>query len=147
MVGEINVTIVAISGGFDPIHGGHVDLIEEAALHGKVTVILNSDAWLKRKKGFVFMNWTHRQKILLSMKDVHNVIPALDDDGTVCETLKHLRPDFFANGGDRTIESTPELKLCCDLGIKTLFGIGGDKSASSSDLVKATKEVPYEIDW
>jgi cytidyltransferase-like protein len=130
------MTIVAISGGFDPLHGGHIDLIEEAAIHGKVVVILNSDEWLIRKKGYAFMDWTQRQKILRSMRDVDNVIPAIDTDGSVCETLLQLRPDYFANGGDRTEANTPELKLCADLGIRPLFGIGGTKSASSSNLVE-----------
>lgn len=134
---EADVTTVAISGGFDPIHGGHIDLIEDASIHGDVVVILNSDAWLKRKKGYAFMSWDHRARILNALECVHNVISVNDDDGTVCEALRHLRPDYFANGGDRTCENTPELKLCADVGIKPLFGIGGDKTSSSSDLVKA----------
>lgn len=138
------MSIVAISGGFDPLHHGHISLIEEAAEHGKVVVILNSDVWLKRKKGFVFMPYDNRARILLALRDVYNVIPADDYDDTVCNTLKQLKPDCFANGGDRTAQNTPELKLCNDLRIKPLFNVGGSKVESSSDLVNAA--VQYH-DW
>lgn len=140
--------LVAISGGFDPLHVGHLNLIEEAAEHGRVVVILNSDAWLKRKKSFIFMPYEDRCRLLLALRDVHNVIPASDEDGTVCETLRHLKPSYFANGGDRRAENTPELKLCLDLGIKPLWGVGGAKIASSSELVKsAYSEEEYVFDW
>lgn len=132
--------IVAISGGFDPVHVGHIRLIHDAALKGDVVVILNSDEWLMRKKGFVFMDWLSRAYILRAITGVHDVIPVDDSDGTVCEALKTLRPDYFANGGDRTAQNTPELTLCCDLGIKTLFNIGGEKIASSSELVNAVQK-------
>ncbi len=140
------MALVAISGGFDPLHHGHIDLIEEAALHGDVVVILNSDEWLTRKKGYVFMKWEHRAKVLRALKDVHNVVMASDDDSTVCATLKQLKPDYFANGGDRTAENTPELKVCRDVGIKPLFSMGGEKVDSSSALVKRIpKDVLYAV--
>lgn len=128
--------IVAISGGFDPIHIGHVNLIEGAAKYGDIIVILNSDAWLKRKKRLVFMPYENRARILAAMKNVLDVIPAEDDDETVCKTLAKLKPDFFANGGDRGQFNTPELALCADLKIRPLFGIGGEKLDSSSEIVK-----------
>lgn len=131
--------IVAISGGFDPVHNGHIDLIEEASIYGDVVVILNSDAWLYRKKGFKFMSWEHRAKILRSLKDVHNVISVDDSDGTVCKALQQLKPDYFANGGDRNAENTPELKICADIGIKPIFNIGGEKTNSSTHLVNKVK--------
>lgn len=130
---------VAISGGFDPLHGGHVDLIEEAAEYGQVVVILNSDMWLAQKKGYCFMDWEHRRKILLALREVHNVISVDDRDGTVCEALLHLQPDYFANGGDRNGGNIPELGTCGTLGIKLLDNIGGPKTASSSDLIRAVK--------
>lgn len=130
------MAIVAISGGIDPIHTGHIRLIHDAALHGDVVVILNSDEWLMRKKGYVFMNWLSRAYILRAIKGVKEVVAVDDSDGTVCEALARIRPDYFANGGDRTAENTPELKLCADLGIKPLFNVGGEKIASSSHLVK-----------
>jgi cytidyltransferase-like protein len=127
---------IAVSGGFDPIHDGHVAMIQDAATYGGVVVILNSDEWLMRKKGFVFMNYEQRATIVQQMKGVVLVIKAEDDDGTVCETLRKLRVFYFANGGDRTNTTTPELELCKELGITPLFGIGGGKVASSSELVK-----------
>lgn len=130
------MSIVAISGGFDPAHDGHIRLIKAAADYGEVAVILNSDDWLIRKKGYCFMSFRQREMILREMRSVTFVHGVKDDDGTVCEALARIRPDYFANGGDRTSENTPELKLCVDLGIKPLFGVGGDKVASSSELVK-----------
>lgn len=134
----VNVTTIAVSGGFDPIHVGHVRMIEEAATLGDVIVILNTDEWLIRKKGFVFMPWEQRREILLALRGVHNVIIARDEDGSVCETLKYLKPDYFANGGDRTAKNTPEQRICKQCGIKMLWGIGGKKIASSSQLIKKT---------
>lgn len=134
------MTLVAISGGFDPIHVGHVRLINDAALHGDVIVILNSDEWLSRKKGYCFMDWLSRAYILRAIKGVIDVVRVDDADGSVCEALERIKPDYFANGGDRTTSNTPELKLCMELGIKPLFNIGGEKVASSSNLVDFAKE-------
>lgn len=131
--------IIAISGGFDPIHVGHVRMIQEAAQQGEVHVYLNTDEWLIRKKGFTFMPFKDRAEIVWSIEGVKMVIPAIDDDGTVCENIKRFKPDIFANGGDRGPENTPELKLCNDLKIRTLWGVGGKKIQSSSELVKKIK--------
>jgi cytidyltransferase-like protein len=128
---------VAVSGGFDPIHHGHIALITDAATFGEVIVILNSDAWLKRKKGYVFMPYEQRQAIAYAIKGVMDVVPVDDDDGTVCKALSLLKPDFFANGGDRFPDNTPEMRVCLDLGIRPIFNVGGDKVASSSDIVRA----------
>ncbi len=128
--------VVAVSGGFDPIHIGHVRMIEDATLYGDVVVILNSDAWLMRKKGYVFMPWEQRAEILRALRGVTDVIEARDDDGTVCETLKELHPSYFANGGDRGVTNTPEMELCVEMDIIPLWNMGGYKIASSSELVK-----------
>lgn len=128
---------ICISGGFDPIHVGHLRLIHDAATYGDVVVILNSDEWLKRKKGYAMMDWLSRAYILRSIKGVKDVVQVDDSDWTVCEALQRIKPDYFANGGDRTAENTPELKLCVDLGIKPIFNIGGEKIASSSEIVRA----------
>lgn len=128
--------IVAVSGGFDPLHVGHLDMLEHAACYGQVMVILNSDEWLKRKKGYVFMPWEHRKRILEALECVAVVVPVDDSDGTVCDALRHTMPAYFANGGDRTNKNTPELELCGYLDIMPLFNIGGGKIASSSELVK-----------
>lgn len=133
---------VAISGGFDPIHEGHVNLIEDASRFGNVIVILNSDKWLQSKKGYVFMAWKSRARIMAALRNVSFVVAVEDaEDGTVCEALRRIKPDYFANGGDRTEENTPELQVCLDYSIKPLFGIGGDKIASSSELIKDINNV------
>ena len=132
--------LIAVSGGFDPIHVGHVRMILEAAEHGDVIVIANSDAWLKRKKGFVFMPYEERAEILESIKGVFSVAEADDADDTVCSTLSVLVPDVFANGGDRKGDNTPEVALCKELGIKMLWNVGGGKIQSSSELVSRANE-------
>ena len=127
--------MVAVSGGFDPIHKGHVRMIRAAANYGTVVVIANSDEWLMRKKGYVFMPFEERAEILESIKGVGAVIKARDDDETVCESLKDLRPEMFANGGDRKGDNVPEVALCKELGIELLWNVGGEKIQSSSELV------------
>ena len=134
------MTTVAVSGGFDPIHKGHVRMIRAASAFGGVIVIANSDEWLMRKKGYVFMPWEERAEILDSIKGVVAVVKAEDDDDTVCETLISLQPDAFANGGDRKGNNVPEVALCDELGIKMLWNVGGDKIQSSSWLVEKSKE-------
>lgn len=130
------MTTVAISGGFIILHHGHTRLISDAAEHGNVIVILNSDAWQRRKYGQLVVSYNQRYEVLSAMRDVYSIIEARDDDDTVCETLKHLKPDFFANGGDRTSKNIPELRLCEQIGIKPLFNVGGKKIASSSDILR-----------
>lgn len=127
--------IVCVSGGMDPIHVGHVRMILEASKFGDVVVILNSDQWLLRKKGFSFMPWEERAEILRAIRGVVDVVRVNDEDGTVCEALRRIKPDYFANGGDRKNENTPEVSLCLELDIKMLWCIGGGKIQSSSDLV------------
>jgi D-beta-D-heptose 7-phosphate kinase/D-beta-D-heptose 1-phosphate adenosyltransferase len=131
---------VAVSGGFDPVHVGHVRMIAEAAKMGDVVVIANSDAWLMRKKGYVFMTWEERQEILYNFKGVIDVYEASDDDDSVCKTLEKLNPDIFANGGDRKDNNVPEVALCDKLGIELRWNVGGGKIQSSSELVAKTKD-------
>tara|TARA_Y100001938_G_C7821289_1_gene296769 strand:+ start:68 stop:502 length:435 start_codon:yes stop_codon:yes gene_type:complete len=133
--------IVAVSGGFDPVHIGHVRMIQDASLHGDVLVIINSDAWLMRKKGYVFMPWEERAEIMGNIKGVKYVTHVDDSDGTVCEALSRMKPDIFANGGDRKTENTPEMNLCDHIGIEMMWAVGGsDKPQSSSWLVNKLKE-------
>jgi D-beta-D-heptose 7-phosphate kinase/D-beta-D-heptose 1-phosphate adenosyltransferase len=128
---------VLVSGGFDPIHGGHVQMIRDAAAFGNVIVVANSDDWLMRKKGYIFMSFEERAKILKEIKGVIMVSAVDDSDGTVCKALRMLRPDYFANGGDRGKTNTPEQDVCEELGIEMIWGVGGDyKFNSSSDLAK-----------
>ena len=135
--------IVAVSGGFDPIHIGHVRMIRAASESGtrNVIIIANSDEWLMRKKGYVFMPYEERQEILYAIKGVVDVIEAEDGDDTVCKTLEKLKPDIFANGGDRKDGNVPEYDVCNRLGIEMEFGVGGsDKPQSSSWLVNKLRK-------
>ena len=132
---------VMVSGGFDPVHVGHVRMIVEASEHGNVVVVINSDDWLMRKKGYVFMPWNERAEILQSIKGVSLVSSVDDADGTVCEALERIKPDCFANGGDRGANNTPEKMICQKLDIKMLWNIGGGKIQSSSELVENYKKI------
>lgn len=124
-----------VSGGFDPLHIGHLRMIKEAAKYGKVIVVANSDAWLLRKKGYIFMPWTERKEIIEGYAEVDRVEAVDDSDGSVCEAIRRLRPTYFANGGDRTNKNTPEMAVCDELGITMLWEIGGGKIQSSSEMV------------
>ena len=131
---------IMVSGGFDPVHIGHIRMILDAARHGDVIVVANSDDWLFRKKGFVFMEFEQRAEILAAIKGVVKVSGVDDTDGTVCEAIRRLKPDILANGGDRRKHNTPEQAVCEELGVEMLWGIGGeDKANSSSDLVERVK--------
>jgi D-beta-D-heptose 7-phosphate kinase/D-beta-D-heptose 1-phosphate adenosyltransferase len=146
---------VAISGGFDPLHVGHIEMMKEAkALGDRLVVILNNDNWLLNKKGFVFMNEQERKIVIEAIRYVDEVIITGHgpnaEDMSVCKELEALKPDIFANGGDRdkknadTSSSTlsPEQTLCQRLGIKMEFNIGhSGKIQSSTDLVKRVREI------
>lgn len=141
--------IVAVSGGFDPVHVGHVRMVNEAknlvGKDGKVVVILNNDNWLKAKKGFVFMDEKERKEIMQSLKNVDEVVITKHkknpNDMSVCDALRQIKPHVFANGGDRTKKNIPELDLGLEWGMKMAFGVGkGGKVQSSSWLVQKVKE-------
>ena len=130
--------IVCISGGFDPVHVGHLRMIREAKKltnGGELIIIANSDEWLQRKKGYIFMPFEERREILLSFRGVDGVSSVDDKDDTVCEALKRIKPDIFANGGDRNDKTTPENKFCNTKGIETLWGVGGDYKMNSSSWI------------
>ena len=132
---------VMVSGGFDPVHAGHIRMIREAAQYGDVIVVANSDDWLFRKKGFVFMEYERRVEILNAIKGVVLVDSVNDTDGTVCEAIHRLKPDYFANGGDRGRNNTPEQNVCEELGVELLWGIGGEeKLDNSSSLTKKDRD-------
>jgi len=140
MFGDDSRKTVMVSGGFDPVHIGHIRMILDASEYGDVIVVANSDDWLFRKKGFVFMEFDQRAEILAAVKGVIKVSGVDDHDGTVCEAIRRLKPDFFANGGDRKKHNTPEQAVCDELGVEMLWGVGGNNKAnSSSDLVERVK--------
>lgn len=128
---------IMVSGGFDPLHIGHVQMIQEAAKLGWVIVAVNSDAWLMRKKGYVFMPFRERCEILRAIRGVEMVTGFIDDDDTAINAIKMFKPKYFANGGDRTRANVPEQDICDELGVHMLWEVGGaDKPQSSSWLVK-----------
>ena len=127
---------VLVSGGFDPLHVGHLDLIEAAHKIGEVIVALNSDDWLLYKKGYVFISWEDRRRLLLALKLIVAVVPVSDSDGTVSAALREFKPDIFANGGDRKGANPKEAATCVAFGISQVFNVGGAKIASSGDLVR-----------
>lgn len=133
---ENKIPTVLVSGGFDPVHVGHIRMIIEASGYGDVIIVANSDSWLFRKKGFVFMEWERRAEILSAIKGVILVDSVDDTDGTVCEAIRRHKPTFFANGGDRSRTNTPEQDVCEELGVQLLWAIGGDyKADASTDLI------------
>lgn len=139
--------IVAVSGGYDPVHIGHVRLFNEAkALGDELVVIINNDNWIEKKKGYVFMPQHERKEIIEAFEAVDKVVftshPEDAADMSVCEELKKIRPHIFANGGDRkpNWDPVPEVALCKELGIKMVYNVGrGGKVQSSSELVKKVK--------
>jgi D-beta-D-heptose 7-phosphate kinase/D-beta-D-heptose 1-phosphate adenosyltransferase len=144
--------VVAVSGGFDPIHQGHVRLFKEAkALGDKLVVILNNDNWLLAKKKFIFMHEKERKEVLEAVRYVDEVIltrhPKETKDLSVIDSLLRLKPDIFANGGDRHKRNIPEVETCKRIHCKMVFNVGsGGKIQSSSELVqKAAKNAPQKI--
>ena len=132
--------IIIVSGGFDPIHSGHIAYFKSARSHGdKLVVALNSDSWLENKKGKFFMPFNERKAIIESMSCVDEVIDFDDDDKgsaiNALEKVKTLYPNdnlFFANGGDRTNSNIPEMSVS---GIEFLFSVGGDDKKNSSSWI------------
>lgn len=147
-------TIVVVSGGFDPVHSGHIKLIKEARLLGDMLIVgINSDEWLARKKGRAFMPWQERVCVLNNLSSVDEVYTFDDDDGTACHLLQQVRAHYptdriiFANGGDRTDKNIPEMSFADD-NIKFVFGIGGfDKSNSSSWILQEWKTPKTQRSW
>ena len=134
--------ISVVSGGFDPIHSGHVRMIREAAMYGEeLYVLVNSDEWLLRKKGYVSMCLAERMEIVSAIEGVDHVLPAADEDGTVCETLRRIHSDYpdalivFCNGGDRGRDNTPEMSVVQDIGGRMTFGVGGEDKRNSSSTI------------
>lgn len=131
--------IVCTSGGFDPIHPGHVSCILESKKYGDtLVVIVNGDTFLKNKKGKPFMDLNTRASIVAHIAGVDFVIPfEIQDDQTVIEALKKIKPHVFTKGGDRIDEKTiPEWDTCVQNNIEVISGVGHRKDWSSSDFLR-----------
>ena len=147
-------TIVVITGGFDPLHSGHLDYIESARKLGDILVVgVNSDEWLTRKKGRPFMPLQERIKLINALKNVDKVITFDDSDNSaknaIVKTRLHWPDDniIFANGGDRTETNIPEMDLVDDK-LSFVFGVGGtDKANSSSWILQEWKAPKTNRDW
>ncbi len=125
---------VAVSGYFDPIHIGHLEYLKMAKdLGDYLIVIVNNDYQSNLKKGKSFMNELDRVEIVKALKLVDEVFLSIDKDRTVCKSLEKLKPDIFANGGDRSTEEIPEAEVCVNFNIKMIDGLG-DKIRSSSEI-------------
>ena len=133
--------IILVSGGFDPIHSGHVNLIKDAGTFGDVVVLLNSDEWLKNKKGKAFLPFKERKVIMLAIKKVIDVIEFDDKDKTCVDGIRIAIEKYndnvlkFANGGDRNTGTTPEIEFCNKNDVEMLFGIGGSSKSNSSSWI------------
>jgi cytidyltransferase-like protein len=134
--------VIAVSGAFDPIHVGHIRYIQEAAkLGNKLVVILNSDEFLMRKKGFVFMPFAEREEILRNIKGVDEVVASIDEDQTVNKTLELVKPDVFAKGGySINMDNIPEVKTCSKLGCKVVMNVGGEIMHADSELFSKVRQ-------
>lgn len=148
--------IVLITGGFDPLHSGHIAYIKAAKALGDTLIVgANSDEWLRRKKGQEFMPWEERATILSSLYDVDRVINFNDSDDSAKDAIRKVRSIYpnahiiFANGGDRTKENIPEMEVLKEmLHLEFVFGVGGeDKKNSSSWILQEWKAPKTERPW
>ena len=153
-------SIIVLSGGFDPVHKGHLRMFREASNLGHQVIIgLNSDEWLTRKKGKPFMNFEERKEILEGFKYINQVLPFDDTDDTASDLIRRVHTIYnseahdhnysdlpqqgmmdyyniyFANGGDRKVDNVPEVGVCKELDVVMLWGVGGGKIQSSSWLI------------
>tara|TARA_B100001063_G_scaffold108596_1_gene101262 strand:+ start:2659 stop:3135 length:477 start_codon:yes stop_codon:yes gene_type:complete len=128
-------TIVCTSGGFDPIHSGHISCFQESKQYANtLVVIVNGDSFLKDKKGKPFMNLSERCSIVSSIKNVDYVIPfEIENDSTVLKALEKIKPHYFTKGGDRYDKKTiAEWDICEKLNIKIITDVGNEKNETSS---------------
>lgn len=138
--------IVIVTGGFDPIHSGHIRYLNHASHLGDWLIVgLNSDAWLTRKKGRPFMSWQERMTVLDNLHMTDRVIEFDDSDGTACDAIRRVKQMFpdddiiFANGGDRTSDNIPEMVFD---DVEFVFGVGGEDKANSSSWILQDWKAP-----
>ena len=125
---------IAVSGYFDPIHVGHLEYLKMAkSLGDTLVVIVNNNSQCVLKKGKFFMDEKDRLEIVKAIKYVDEVFLSVDEDRTVCKSLELIRPNIFANGGDRSTDEVPETLVCKKYDIKMVDGLG-EKIRSSSSL-------------
>ena len=135
-------TLVAVSGSFDPLHDGHINLLKEArALVDELVVILKGDRRLTRKKGHFLMNAEQRKKIVEGVKWVDRVIiydTLTEDHYDFSGALEQIRPNIYCAGADKNIQSEHQkvLEICERLGIEIKYGVGGDKISNSSEILR-----------
>lgn len=134
-----NELVVAVSGYFNPLHVGHLVMISGAKkLGGKLIAIINNDEQVKLKGSVPFMSLADRVKIIKALRDVDEVFVSIDTDKSVCRSLAKIKPDIFANGGDRkSIGDVPEYNICQKYGIKMIDGLGKKTRASSILIARA----------
>jgi cytidyltransferase-like protein len=143
---------VIVTGGFDPIHSGHIAYLEHASREGtRLVVGVNSDEWLRRKKGREFMPWKERAAIIQGLTSVDSVIAFDDSDDSACDAIRQVKEKYpeeiivFANGGDRTKDNIPEM-IFDD--VEFVFGVGGeDKKNSSSWILKEWAQPTTQRKW
>lgn len=133
--------VVAVSGYFNPLHVGHLEMIERAKKLGdKLVVIVNNDHQVKLKGSVPFMSLADRMKIIGALRAVDKVVASIDRDKTVCRSLAKVKPHIFANGGDRkSLGDVPEYQICQEMKIKMVDGLGKKIRASSEMIRKAAE--------
>ena len=139
--------VVILSGGFDPVHVGHVRMVQAASAIGEILVVgVNSDEWLRRKKGKEFMSFEERIEIMSSLQGVGYAIGFDDSDNSASDLIRVTRDKYgsdvsiaFANGGDRVHDNIPEVQTCLDSNVEMVWNVGGGKIQSSSDLIKRSQ--------
>jgi len=156
---EYHQPVILTSGGFDPLHVGHLRCIQEtvklandphrfpSANKPLVTILVNCDDFLKAKKGYAFMKLEDRMEIIHAIKGVDCVVPWFytNDDFTVTKAIHKIRPKWFTKGGDRTDASNiPEWEICQQVGCEIVTGVGGGKIRSSSEMVENADRINIE---
>ncbi len=132
---------VAVSGYFNPMHVGHLEMMEKAKQLGdRLVVIVNNDRQVKLKGRVPFLNQADRMKIVSAIKWVDQVFLSIDKDPTVCKSLAKVKPNVFAQGGDRNFGEVPEAEICRRLKIRMVDGLGKKIRSSSTLIARAAKK-------